>query len=103
VSSSDKPSVRTAAAEQLLPRFIGHRARDVETIRRALRQPDFETIARLGHNMRGNGLSYGFPDIAAIGEAMETAANTGNPKGVLEHLAALEVWLARNSVGRERD
>ena len=103
MSSNDRSSVRSAAATKLLPRFISHRARDVETIRQALQQPDFETIARIGHNMRGNGRAYGFPDIAAIGEAMEIAANTGSANGVLTHLAALETWLASQDAQAETD
>ena len=56
--SDDKLTRATcsAVAAKLLPKFIGHRERDVDAIRLALERDDFETIARLGHNMRGNGL-----------------------------------------------
>jgi HPt (histidine-containing phosphotransfer) domain-containing protein len=87
---------RSAAAASLLPRFISHRAEDIATIGLALERGDYAVIARLGHNMRGNGHSYGFPDIAAIGERMEAEARTQNEAGVREQLAALQDWVARS-------
>jgi HPt (histidine-containing phosphotransfer) domain-containing protein len=93
-SDPSAPSApRSAAAARLLPKFIAHRQRDVATIRDALGQDDFETISRLGHNMRGNGRSYGFPDIGEIGERMETAANVRNADAIRKEVAALEAWL----------
>ena len=88
---------RSPAAASLLPRFIAHRAEDVATIRLGLESGDYAIIARLGHNMRGNGHSYGFPDVAAIGERMEAAARTNDAAGVREQLAALEDWVARSA------
>jgi HPt (histidine-containing phosphotransfer) domain-containing protein len=97
VKTDDKPLVaRSPAAASLLPRFIAHRAEDVATIRQALDRGDYAIIARLGHNMRGNGRSYGFPDVATIGERMEAAARTPDVAGVCEQLAALEDWVARS-------
>jgi HPt (histidine-containing phosphotransfer) domain-containing protein len=86
---------RSPAATALLPRFLEHRRADVTTIGAALERADFEAIARLGHNMAGNGLSYGFPELGAIGERLEREAKDGNASGVREQLASLEAFLAR--------
>lgn len=51
-------------------------------------------MSRLGHNMRGNGVSYGFPDISAIGEELEAAAGAKDAGRVGEQLAVLEAWIA---------
>jgi hypothetical protein len=45
--------------------------------------------------MRGNGVSYGCPEIGTIGERMEKAANTTDVQGVREQLTLLEAWVAR--------
>jgi HPt (histidine-containing phosphotransfer) domain-containing protein len=87
---------RSPAAAALLPRFIAHRAEDVATIRQALDRDDYAIIARLGHNMRGNGQAYGFPDVATIGERMEAAARTRDVVGVRDQLTALEDWVSRS-------
>ncbi len=101
MNPGDRPPVRSPAATKLVPRFMSHRERDVQTVRQALEKSDFETIARIGHNMRGNGRSYGFPDIGDIGEGMETAANTGSRDGVLRHVEELERWLAAHDELRQ--
>ena len=91
--SGESGAPRSAVAARLLPNFIAHRRRDAGTIREAIPRGDFETISRLGHNMRGNGRSYGFPVIGAIGERMETAANIRNLDSILNELRALEDWI----------
>ena len=58
----------------LRPKFLSNRAKDVGRIREALDRGDYAAIAVLGHNMRGNGASYGFPEMSAIGERLEAAA-----------------------------
>ncbi len=88
-------ATRTRAATDLLPKYVAHRERDVATLRAALAQGDFETMARIGHNLRGNGVSYGFPEIAALGEAMEQAVTARQARGIEAQVALLEEWLAR--------
>jgi HPt (histidine-containing phosphotransfer) domain-containing protein len=85
---------RSQAATALLPKFIANRERDLGELRVALAQRDLECVARLGHNMRGNGASYGFPDISAIGERLETAAHVDDEPQMREALEALELWVA---------
>jgi len=84
---------RSRAAALLLPRYLEHRARDIADLRRALDLGDFPTIVRIGHNLRGNGVSYGFPEVGAMGDALEAAATTRNAFEVREQLEALEAWL----------
>jgi HPt (histidine-containing phosphotransfer) domain-containing protein len=84
----------TSAATALRPRFLERRRRDVGTLRAALERGDFETIGTLGHNLRGNGVSYGFPDISAMGARLELAAAAGNAVAVRAELASLDAWLA---------
>jgi len=87
-------ATRSRVAATLLPKFLAHRERDVATIAAALEKSDFETVARLGHNMRGNGRSYGFPEISLIGERLEAAAGAGDELRMREELASLEAWVA---------
>ncbi len=84
---------RSRAATLLLPRYLEHRARDVAALRRALDVEDFPSIDRIGHNLRGNGRSYGFPELAAIGEVLEAAARAKNAASIREQLGSLEAWL----------
>jgi HPt (histidine-containing phosphotransfer) domain-containing protein len=79
-----------------MPRFLANRRRDAEVVRACLASQDFETIARIAHNLRGNGPSYGFADIAELGERMETAAESRDAGGVEEQIDSFDAWLRRN-------
>jgi HPt (histidine-containing phosphotransfer) domain-containing protein len=85
---------RTASANArrvaaLLPSYLSRRAQDVELLGEALERKDFESIARTGHNLRGNGVSFGFPELSAIGEALETSARSASTDEVREAIARL--------------
>jgi hypothetical protein len=86
---------RSRAATLLLPRYLEHRARDVAALHRSLDLGDFPTIVRIGHNLRGNGVSYGFPEVGAMGDALEAAATAKDAFEVRAQLRALEAWLSR--------
>ncbi len=90
------------AAILLESRFIGHREDDLATIAQSLERGDFETIARLGHNLRGNGPSYGFPELAIMGEGLEGAARSRDVEQVRDAAAELASWVA-GVRGREQN
>ncbi len=92
---------RSRAATLLLPRYLEHRERDIATLRRAVDREDFAEVARIGHNLRGNGRSYGFPEIGVLGAELEAAARAKSAPRVLAHLDALQAWLSQNRAPSE--
>lgn len=62
----------------LIPGYIENRHKDIEAVRAALAQGDFETIRALGHGMKGSGGGYGFTKITGIGAEMEQAAKVSD-------------------------
>lgn len=64
----------------------------------ALEHDDFETVATLGHGMRGAGGSYGFPAITDIGAALEQAATDVDRDGSQKWVAELSSYLDRVEV-----
>jgi HPt (histidine-containing phosphotransfer) domain-containing protein len=100
-------TTRSRAAVLLEARFIGHREEDVAQIGRHLENDDHESIARIGHNLRGNGPSYGFPELAIVGEALERAAQARDVERVRAAAEQLETWAVearerRGEQGMER-
>jgi hypothetical protein len=77
-------------AEQIAarrPAFLANRRLDVEKMLCALAARDFSAIQHVGHNSKGIGTGYGFPDISRIGSIIETAAKARN---VIEVEQAIE-------------
>jgi CheY-like chemotaxis protein len=92
------PHGAAAAARRvaaLLPRYLLHRQEDGVALRGAMECEDYERMARIGHNMRGNGVSFGLPELSAIGERIEAAALERSRSRLVEPIALLEVCLAR--------
>ena len=78
---------------EIIPMFLAHRARDVQTIRTALEQSDFETIQVLGHKMKGTGSGYGFDGISEMGDQLELAAKNREGPAIQQLLEKLVYYL----------
>ena len=74
---SDNREVPDLIAERR-PAFLASRRNDLEKMRSALAASDFASIQRIGHNCKGIGTGYGFPEVSAIGLAIESAAKERN-------------------------
>ena len=79
----------------LIPGYLKNRNKDVATIKKALKAPDFDKIRELGHSMRGSGGGYGFMPISKIGEALETAAKENDSDQIKNCMAELSDFLKR--------
>jgi CheY-like chemotaxis protein len=76
--------------EALRPRFLANRKTEIGKLREALALRDFSAIRTIGHNCKGIGTGYGFPEISKLGAAIETAARACDPEATAESLAEFE-------------
>jgi len=77
--SADHPVARVdRTLESLIPRFLNRRRDDVITIETLVSQGDFETIAGMGHSIKGSGGGYGFNPITEYGAEIEMAARASD-------------------------
>lgn len=67
----------------LIPVFMQNRHKELETLRRALAEEDFEQLRQLGHRMKGVGHSYGFAQVSEIGQRIEDRAR-GSDRGAID-------------------
>ena len=84
--------------EDIVPAFLANRQKDLQAIRSALAEYDFDAIRVLGHRMKGDGGGYGFDRITEIGGGMELAASRGDYPAIEQHTAELEDFLTRVTV-----
>ncbi len=77
-------------------RYRQRRQLDLANCRHGLSQNDFSTLITVGHNLKGNGVSFGYPELSHLGQRLENAAKTANHQMASECLEQLEAWLARN-------
>ncbi len=58
----------------LVPGFLAHKRADIGNIEQAISAADYKTLGHIGHKMKGEGGSYGFDAVTALGAVLERAA-----------------------------
>jgi signal transduction histidine kinase/HPt (histidine-containing phosphotransfer) domain-containing protein len=77
-SPESKPSGRIpmpAGVEELVPSYLARRRQEVPEMLELLAHSDFARLASLGHDLKGSGGGYGFPELTRLGAALEEFAN----------------------------
>jgi PAS domain S-box-containing protein len=90
----------TFSAERLAlqtPRYLANCRENVVKMLLALDVSDLGTVATLGHNLAGSGVSFGFPAISAIGASIQTTAEADDPNGARAEIASLAAFLDSNA------
>ncbi len=84
-----------------IPAFLQNRRHDVVSMLKALTRGDFETVGRLGHGMKGAGVSFGFPPISDIGTGLEREAGVRNTDAARRWVDELTAFLDSIGTGLE--
>jgi CheY-like chemotaxis protein len=85
--------------EGLVPTYLANVRRDMGEILAGIDLKDCKIARRLGHQFKGSGDSYGFPEITRTGAAIEVAAIAANEEEVRSQILALSAYLDRVEIG----
>jgi HPt (histidine-containing phosphotransfer) domain-containing protein len=55
-------------------KYIQRRLDEIEKLKSSLNEGNFETAQRVGHQLKGNAVTFGFDEFQQIGESLELAA-----------------------------
>lgn len=80
-------------ARRLMVRYLNHRQVDVENLRAALAQQDFEHIRKKGHFLFGSGSAYGLDRVSELGADLEKKAERGNGEAIAELIESLDTFV----------
>jgi signal transduction histidine kinase/CheY-like chemotaxis protein/HPt (histidine-containing phosphotransfer) domain-containing protein len=95
-AGAGSPRIHVAVAaslEDLVPNYLDKRRKDLPKFTGALEAEDFETLRRLGHNLKGSGGSYGFQVLTEIGAAIEASARDRNGPAIRAKVEELARYL----------
>jgi CheY-like chemotaxis protein len=81
--------------EGLVPKYLENVRRGIHEILANTESQDCEQARRLGHQFKGSGGGYGFPEITRIGAAVELAAKAANQAEIRSQILALSDYLDR--------
>lgn len=75
-------------------RYLQRRHADVATIEEAIQNSNFQITAKLGHDWKGNGETYGFPQFSEWGKNLENASKNQQMDLIRGILAEVTQFLA---------
>ena len=79
----------------LVPKYLANVRRDMDTILAGVASKDCAIARKLGHQFKGSGEGYGFPEITRTGAAVELAAIASNEEEIRIQIMALGAYLDR--------
>ncbi len=70
-------------------KYLNRRVLELEELRNCLTSNNFEFAMMIGHKLKGNGETFGFPNISVIGNLLEKAALDKDRDKVQENIEKL--------------
>jgi HPt (histidine-containing phosphotransfer) domain-containing protein len=81
--------------EEARIKYIERRKVDLENCKKALQQQDFDTLARVGHQVKGNAATFGYDQLSTIAIDLEAFALKKDTKGLDSVLARFTKFLSQ--------
>jgi HPt (histidine-containing phosphotransfer) domain-containing protein len=79
--------------QELHNRYLERRKKDLENCINSLKDENFNEIERVGHQLKGNAITFGHDELTEIGSKMERAAATANANELEEAIQNFSTWL----------
>lgn len=83
--------------EDMKERYLERRKVDASACTQAVQERDFYHLQRVGHQLKGNALSFGYPELAKIGEALEDVSTREDIEGCREQVHQLVLWVKNSA------
>jgi signal transduction histidine kinase/DNA-binding NarL/FixJ family response regulator len=81
--------------ENLVPNYLANVRSNMDKLMAGVDSKDCTIARRLGHQLKGSGAGYGFPEITRVGAAIEVAAMADNENEIRSQILALAIYLDR--------
>lgn len=75
---------------ELKQRYLSRRIQDLVNLKESLLKNDFSFALKLGHQMKGNAVTFEFPQMASIGDELEQAARRGDKEKLMRLALKME-------------
>lgn len=75
---------------ELKRKYLERRIEDIQKLRSSLDMGDYSCALRVGHQVKGNAVTFDFPQMAGLGVAIETAAKNKDRDGVMSLINEME-------------
>jgi len=76
--------------KEAITKYLERRRSDINNCRQALESGNLKVCETVGHQLKGNGSMFGFPEISDIGKSLEDAAKEHNNEAAIHCVDELE-------------
>lgn len=83
--------------DEMRAKYIERRKRDLDELRQAMAADNLEPFQRIGHQLKGNGATYGYDELGELGRRMEEAGDQKNLADAGACLEELTRWIAAHA------
>lgn len=80
----------------ILSRYVARREKDLELCYKSLKDWNFNELEKVGHQLKGNGETFGHPELSVIGRNLESAAERKNQDSLIKAVSDLSDWVQRH-------
>ncbi len=78
---------------QLVENYLQRRISEIDSLENACNSGDFALLFKVGHQLKGNGLTFGFAEISEIGSKLESSALIQNRSDIQHQLKQYRILL----------
>lgn len=82
--------------EAMQTRYVERRKKDLEDCQASFKLHNYSVLEKVGHQLKGNGTTFGFADISTIGKRMELAAANADAPEVEKALEDFSNWVTQH-------
>lgn len=76
--------------KEAIQKYLERRITDIENCRISLQRGDLAVCETVGHQLKGNGATFGFPEISTVGQSLELAAKAHDSDAASHFVDELE-------------
>jgi HPt (histidine-containing phosphotransfer) domain-containing protein len=79
-------------------KYLVRRHEELGMAKQALSAGDLSPIQSMGHKLKGNGATFGFPELGELGAELESAAAEHRVERISSLMAKFEQWLETHPI-----
>lgn len=79
--------------EEIISDYLRMVQDDINSLLKAVNEKNYNTLKKIGHNLKGSGCGYGFDQITEIGSEIERLASEGQGEEIGALIARLSGYL----------
>lgn len=77
-------------------RYLTRRKEDLEKCLMNFQEHNFSALEKVGHQLKGNGLTFGYQELSRIGSQLESAAAYKNEAELQKAINDFSCWVAQH-------